>query len=301
MNIGFIGLGNMGAPIAANLAEAGYSLIVYSRRKEAAKFLIDKGAQWVETPQALAEASSVVFTALPGPKEVEEVALGKNGIVHGIQKGCTYVDLSTISPALIREIYSKFKEKGASVMDAPVSGGPEGARTKKLSMMVGGDKETFQQVKPILEAMGDKITYTGDIGSGLTCKIVHQCISYVLLSALAEGMTLAVKSGVDPQTVFKALSEGGLGRGAFFSRVLPETYLKGKFDPPGFALELAYKDVNLALELANEFKVPMTQTSITLQELMASMNRGWAKKDSRIFMCLQEERAGGIEVRIPKP
>jgi 3-hydroxyisobutyrate dehydrogenase-like beta-hydroxyacid dehydrogenase len=301
MKIGFIGIGNMGGPIATNLIEAGYSLIVYSRKQESAKFLTDKGALWVKTPRAVAEASNVIFTALPGPKEVETVALGSEGLIIGIQPGCTYIDLSTISPALIRQIYSKFKEKGAAVMDSPVSGGPEGARSRKLSMMVGGDKETFQQIKPILETMGDKITYTGSIGSGLICKIVHQSISYALLSAIAEGLTLAVKSGVDAQTVFQAISEGGLGRGAFFSRVLPQTYLKGKFDPPGFALELAYKDVNLAIELANEFKVPMTQTSNTLQELMSAINRGWSKRDSRIFMCLQEERAGGIEVRIPQP
>jgi len=299
MNIGFIGLGNMGNPIAANILKAGYSLKVHDLSAEAARPLLEAGSSWGDSPRALAEASDIIFTSLPGPPEVEAVALGEGGIIEGIRPGSVYIDLSTNSPTLVRRIYSVFQEKGAHVMDAPVSGGPAGARTGKMAVMVGGDEEIFQKCKPVLDSIGDKVSYTGKIGCGSICKLMHNCINYGIQTAIAECFTLGVKAGVEPEALWRAVSEGGVGRGTLFSNVLPETYLQGHFDPPHFALRLALKDVNLAISLAREFNVPMAIADIAFQELTMALNRGWGDRDSRVAMLLQEERAGGVEFRVP--
>lgn len=300
MNIGFIGLGNMGSGMAANILKANYPLTVYTRRREAAKPWLEAGASLADTPKALAECSDMVFTCLPGPQEVEAVALGEGGIIHGIQPSKAYIDFSTNSPTLVRRIYRVFKEKNAHVMDAPVSGGPIGARTGKLTVMVGGDEEVFQQCKTVLDAVGDNVIYTGNIGSGSICKLMHNCIGYGLQTIIAECFTLGVKAGVEARALWQAISVSGVGKGNLIHHILPETYFRGCFDPPQFALRLAFKDVNLATSLGREFSVPMAMADLTLQELMSAMNQGWGGKDSRIAMLLQEERSGGVEVRIPE-
>jgi 3-hydroxyisobutyrate dehydrogenase len=300
MNIGFIGLGNMGSWMAANILKAGYPLTVYDLRRESAKGLLDSGARWADSPKALAAASDIVFTSLPGPQEVEEVALGKNGIFEGIRSGSTYIDVSTNSPALERRIYAKFAEKGARVMDVPVSGGPGGAKAGKLVLMVGGDEEVYQQCLPVLKTIGDKITYTGKIGCGSVCKLMHNCILYGTQTLTAECMTLGVKAGVEPESLLRVLNDGAIGQGVLYKGLIPEIIFQGKFDPPSFSLRLAFKDVFLATALGRENNVPMAMASLTLQEMMAAMNRGWGDRDSRISVLLQEERAGGIELRVPK-
>lgn len=299
VNIGFIGLGKMGGEIAANILRAGYPLTVHDVRREAANPLVESGACWADNPKILAQASDIVFTSLPGPQEVEAVALGEGGIIEGIRPGGVYIDLSTSSPKLVRHIYDVFKEKGAHVMDAPVVGGPPVARAAKLSVIVGGDEEIFQRCAPVLNIIGEKVTYTGMIGNGCTCKLIVNCIAYSLLIITAECFTLGVKAGVEPKALWRAVSAGGVGKASLFQRTLPETYFRGRFDPPRFALRLALKDIGLATSLGRELNVPMAMANLTLQELMSAVNRGWGDKDSRIVMLLQEERAGGIEVRIP--
>jgi 3-hydroxyisobutyrate dehydrogenase len=182
-----------------------------------------------------------------------------------------------------------------------VSGGPVGARTGRLAVMVGGDREVYERVKPALDAIGDKVSYIGPIGSGSIAKLMHNCIGYGLQTIVAECLTLGVKAGVDPQPLFEAISNGSVGRGSSFANTYPNTFLAGNFDPPSFALRLAHKDVSLALELGREYGVPMSVGNIAHQELTAALNRGWADLDSRVAMRLQEERAGNIEVRIAKP
>ncbi len=300
MDIGFIGLGSMGSGVASNILKAGYTLTVYDLRREAAKTLVDAGACWADSPKAVAEASDIIFTSLPGPQEVEAVALGEGGIIEGIRPGGVYIDLSSSSPTLARRIYDKFKERGADVMDVPVSGRPTGARTGKLTLMVGGDEDVFQRCQPVLKAIGDKMTYTGKVGNGSICKLMHNCINYGLQTIVAECLTLGVKAGVEPKALWRILRDGGMGQGLMFHRILPEIVFRGNFEPPQFALHLALKDVALATSLGREYDVPMAVANLTLQELMAAMNRGWGDKDSRIAMLLQEERAGGIEVRIPE-
>lgn len=296
MKIGFIGLGKMGGGMAATILKAGHALIINDLRKEAAKPFLEIGASWADSPKNVAESADMVLTSLPGPAQVEAVALGDDGIVKGIRPGGVYIDLSSNSPKLIRYIYNLFKEIGAHVMDAPVSGGPEGARTGKLTLMVGGDEEVFHRCKPLLDIIGDKVNYTGKIGSGSICKLMHNCISYGFQSIIAECFTLGVKAGVEPEALWRAVSEGGVGKGGILPKILPETYLRGNFDPPRFALQLAFKDVNLATSLGREYNVPMPMADLTLDELMTAMNRGWGDKDARIAMLLQEERAG-IKVR----
>ena len=299
MKIGFIGLGNMGHGMAANILKAGHTLTVSDIRREAAKTLLENGATWADTPKAVAEASDTVFASLPGPAEVEKVALGENGILEGLKSGGIYIDLSTSSPVLARHIYQTLKEKGIQMMDAPVSGGPVAADTGKLALMVGGDEEVFQQCKPLLDVLGDSVNYTGSIGSGTICKLMHNCISFSLQAIIAECLTLGVKAGVEPKALWEAIRDGAVGRGTLLRRHLPETYFKGDFDPPRFALQLAFKDLNLATSLGREFNVPMDIANLARKELMTAMNRGWGNRDARIAMVLQEERCGGIEVRIP--
>ena len=298
MKIGFIGLGTMGGGMAANVLKAGYELVAHDIRREAATPLLENGASWADTPAELAAECDVVLTSLPGPREVEAVALGDGGVLEGMRAGGVYIDMSTSSPMLIRSIAERFADKGASVLDAPVSGGPVGARTGRLAVMVGGDRDVYERVKPALDAIGDRVGYIGGVGSGSIAKLMHNCIGYGLQTIVAECLTLGVKAGVDAAPLFEAICNGSVGRGSTFANTYPNTYLAGNFDPPSFALRLAHKDVGLALELAREYGVPMSVGSIAYQEMTAALNRGWADKDSRIAMLLQEERAGGVEVRV---
>ena len=307
MKIGFIGLGNMGGGMAANVLRAGYDLTVHDLRRESATPLLEAGTSWADTPAELAAACDIVLTSLPGPREVEAIALGEGGVLEGmVGKAAAggdsgvYIDLSTSSPTLIRGIAERFAEHGLSVLDAPVSGGPVGARTGRLAVMVGGEHDVYERVKPALDAIGDKVSYIGPVGSGSIAKLMHNCIGYGLQTIVAECLTLGVKAGVDPEPLYEAISNGSVGRGSSFANTYPNTFLAGNFDPPSFALRLAHKDVSLALELAREYGVPMSVGNIAHQELTAALNRGWADMDSRVAMKLQEERAGGVEVRIAK-
>jgi len=298
MKVGFIGLGIMGSSMALNTMEGGFDLVVHDINKDAAAPHLEAGALWADTPREVAEASEVVFTSLPGPPEVEAVALGEDGILHGASPGNAYFDLSTNSPTLIRRIHCIFGEKGVHVLDAPVSGGPLGARTRKLAIWVGGDKSIYERHKPVLDAIGDKATYIGPIGTGSIAKLVHNCTGYMIQTAMAETFTMGVKAGVDPLALWQAVRQGAGGRRRTFDG-LAQYFLPGRFDPADFALRLAHKDVALATEVGREFDVPMRLANLTLEELTEAMNRGWASRDSRSAMLLQEERSG-VQVRAPK-
>ena len=298
MKIGFIGLGTMGQYMAYNLIAAGHQLVVHDLRKEAATRHLAAGATWADSPWQVAEEVDVVFTSLPGPPEVEAVATGEAGLLSGLSPGKVYFDLSTNSPAMIRRLHGLFAAKGVHLLDAPVSGGPRGARTKKLALWIGGDKAVFEQYLPVLEAIGDKPYYVGPIGAGSVAKLVHNCAGYAIQTALAEVFTMGVKAGVEPLALFKAVRNGAGGRRRTFDGLM-EQFLPGKFDTPSFTLRLAHKDVTLATALGRENHVPMRLANLALEELTEAMNRGWAERDSRVAMVLQEERAG-VEVRVPE-
>ena len=294
MKVGFIGLGTMGGGMALNVRKAGHELTVFDLRREAAKPHLEAGAAWGEGPRAVAEVSDVVLTSLPGPKEAE--AVGEE-LLESMQPGAAWFDLSTNSPTVVRRIHAKFKAKGIPMLDAPVSGGPAGAKSGKLALLIGGDRAVFDKFKPVLDTIGDQVIYIGEIGAGSVAKLVHNCAGYMIQTALAEVFTVGVKAGVDPLELWAAVRQCSLGRQRTFDR-LGRQFLQGSFDPPDFALELAHKDVTLATELGRELGVPMRIAALTHAEMTEGLNRGWAKRDSRSPMLLQEERAG-VEIKVP--
>jgi 3-hydroxyisobutyrate dehydrogenase len=296
MKVGFIGIGTMGASMALNVRAKGYDLVVNDIRREAAAPHLKAGAVWADSARKVAEAADVVFTSLPGPKEVQAVA---EELLAGMRKGTAWFDLSTNSPTVVRKLSERFAGKGIAMLDAPVSGGPSGAKSGKLALYVSGDRGAFDRHKAVLDAIGDQAIYVGPVGSGTVAKLVHNCAGYAILAALAEVMTMGVKAGVEPLALWAAIRQGAFGRRRSFDR-LAEQFLIGRFDPPAFALELAHKDVTLATEVGREFHVPMKIANTVLQEMTEAMNReGWPKRDSRIFMLLQEERAG-VDIKVPE-
>jgi 3-hydroxyisobutyrate dehydrogenase len=295
MKVGFIGIGLMGSSMALNVRAKGHELTVNDIRREASAPHVKAGAMWADSARKVAEASDVVFTSLPGPKEVEAVA---EELLQGMRKGTAWFDLSTNSPTVVRRLEKRFAEKGIAMLDAPVSGGPAGAKSGQLALWVGGDRAEFDKYKVLLDAIGDQAAYIGPIGAGTVAKLVHNMAGYALMAALAEVFTLGVKAGVEPLALWEAVRQGAMGRKRVFDR-LSEQFLRGKYEPAAFALKLGHKDVTLATELARELNVPMKIASVVHSEMTEALNRkGWADVDSRVFMLLQEERAG---VKIAEP
>jgi 3-hydroxyisobutyrate dehydrogenase-like beta-hydroxyacid dehydrogenase len=291
MEIGFIGLGTMGYHMAANLQTAGYRLIVNDLQRARAEPLIAKGSSWAQTPREVAAACEVIFTSLPGPSEVEAVTFGRDGLLAGIRENAAYFDLSTNARSTVQKIHSAFSDKGAHMLDAPVSGGPRGAQTRKLALWVGGEREIFERYKSLLDAIGDQVSYIGSIGQGTVAKLVHNCSTYALNVVLAEVFTVGVKAGVDPLVLFEAIRQGAAGRRRTYDGLLDQ-FLPGKYEPAAFALNLAHKDVALATALGRESGVPMRLCNLALEEMTEALARGWGQRDSRCVMLLQQERAG---------
>jgi 3-hydroxyisobutyrate dehydrogenase len=291
MIVGFIGLGTMGASMASNLQKGGYKLVVNDIARQNAQRHVDAGADWAATPKEVAERADVVFTSLPGPPEVESVIYGEDGLLAGAHPGLSYFDLSTNSQDLMRRVHDDMAAKGAMVFDAPVSGGPHGAASGKLAIWVGGDKAKFDTLKPVLDSFGDKAAYIGPIGTATVAKLVHNLSGYAIQTVMAETFTMGVKAGMDPVDLWKAIREGALGRRRTFDRIADQ-YLINHYDPPAFALKLAYKDVSLAVGLGRKVGVPMRLCNLVQEEMSEALNRGWSHRDSRVTMLLQNERAG---------
>src|SRR6188472_3530929 len=296
MQVGFIGLGTMGARMAANLQQAGYKLVVNDLRKDAAASHLGAGAIWADTPRALAEQSDVILTSLPEPPDVEKVALADDGLLAGIKRDAVWFDLSTNSQSLVKKLSAAFAAKGAHMLDAPVSGGPQGAASRKLAIWVGGDKAAFDKHKAVLDSIGDQARYIGPIGSATVAKLVHNMSGYAIICALAETFALGVKAGVEPLALWNAVRQGAAGRRFTFD-ALVDQFLPGTYDPPAFSLKLAHKDVSLANSLGRELGLPMRICELAYAEMTEAMNRGWAGRDSRVVMTLEQERAG-IEVKV---
>jgi 3-hydroxyisobutyrate dehydrogenase len=296
MKVGFIGIGTMGGHMALNVRAKGYDVTVHDMREAAAGPHLKAGCKWANSAREIAETSDVVFTSLPGPKEVQLVG---EELLAGMRKGTAWFDLSTNSPTVVRKISERFAARGIAMLDAPVSGGPSGAKSGKLALWVSGDKAAFDKHKAVLDAIGDQAIHIGPVGSGTIAKLVHNCAGYAILAVQAEVFTMGVKAGIEPLALWSAVRQGAFGRRRSFDR-LAEQFLVGKFDPPAFALELAHKDVTLATEVGREFHVPMKLCNTVLGEMTEALNReGWAKRDSRIFMTLQQERSG-VEIKVPE-
>jgi 3-hydroxyisobutyrate dehydrogenase len=297
MRIGFIGVGNIGRPMAAQLLRAGHALSVHDVRRQAAQALVDAGATWADSPAALAAACEVIATCLPGPAEMESVCLGASGLVEAIEPGAVYIDHTTNSPLLVRRVAALLAAKHVDMLDAPVSGGMEGAETRDLLVMAGGERRVFDRARPVLDAIARRVLYTGGIGTGSIAKIMHNCASFTLDLVMAECWTVGVKGGIDAATIVDVFNQAALGHQMSLKVRLPATYLRGNFEPR-FSLALARKDLGLALELARATGTPMRLSALCEQEMMEAMARGWAARDSSIVLTLQEERAG-VEVRLP--
>jgi 3-hydroxyisobutyrate dehydrogenase-like beta-hydroxyacid dehydrogenase len=293
MKLGFIGIGHMGRHMARNLAKGGHKLTVFDLNKDAAGELLAMGATWADSPRAVARASEVVFTSLPRPQDVEEVALGEGGILSGAAPGAVFFDLSTTDPDTVQRIAEAAKAKGVHVLDAPVSGGVVGAEKATLCIMVGGDRAVYEKHKPVLDLIGDKVMYCGELGAGAICKIVNNLIGLSVGVVLSEAFTLGVKAGVPPQTLFDAISKSSGNTQAM--QGLPNGLFKGNFEP-GFQLDLAAKDVGLATEMGRALRVPMELANLVQQRYMEAQNRGWGRLASGAVARIQEERAG-VEVR----
>lgn len=289
--IGFIGLGTMGSRMAANLQKAGHRLVVHDLHQASAAAFVNQGAEWAETPQAMAERCRLVFTSLPEPADVESVALGPKGLLAGVKSGDAYFDLSTNSPIMVKKIEAAFAQKGAHMFDAPVSGGPRGAESGKLAIWVGGSEQIFNQHKPVLDAIGDQAAYIGPIGMATVAKLVHNMSGYAVVCIFAETFSLGVKAGMDPLDLWQAVRQGAGGRRLTFDGLLDQ-FLPGKYDPAAFALRLAHKDVALANALGRELGMPMRMCNLAYAEMTEALNRGWGDRDSRSVMLLQQERAG---------
>jgi 3-hydroxyisobutyrate dehydrogenase-like beta-hydroxyacid dehydrogenase len=294
--VGFIGLGTMGGRMATNLQKAGFKLVVHDLHRQAASHHLNAGAVWVDSPRALAREADVIFTSLPEPADVEAVALGPDGLLAGIKPDAAYFDLSTNAPAVVKKLNAAFAEKGAHMLDAPVSGGPAGAASRKLAIWVGGDESVFNTHKAVLDAMGDKAAYIGPIGSATVAKLVHNMSGYAIVCALAETFALGVKAGVEPLALWQAVRQGAVGRRFTFDALIDQ-FLPGKYDPPAFSLKLAHKDVSLANALGRELGLPMRMCSLAHAEMSEALARGWGSRDSRVVMVLEQERAG-IEIAV---
>ncbi len=296
MRIGFIGLGTMGGRMATSLRNAGHEMYVNDIRPEAVAPHVAAGACALPTARDVGAAADIVFTSLPGPAEFTDVAVGVNGLLHGMSRDRVLFDLTTNSPTTIRNIHATFADAGLHLLDAPVSGGPKGAETRSLAIWVGGEQDVYTRYEKLLRDIGDQPSYIGPVGVASVAKLVHNCAGYTIQAALAEVFTMGVKGGVDPLVLWRICRQGFVGRARVFDR-LADQFLPATFDPPNFRLHLAHKDVSLATALARELNVPMRLSNLALEELTEAVNRGWSERDSRVAMLLQEERAG-VQIKV---
>ena len=286
--IGFIGLGIMGRPMAQNLIEAGYELVLYTRTKEKAEELAVGRATVADGPKEVAENSDVLITMLPDSPQVEEVVAGEDGVLEGIKEGSLLIDMSTISPVVTRELAAKVRQRGASMLDAPVSGGDTGAKKGTLSIMVGGSEEDFERAKPLFGVMGETVTHVGPSGTGEVVKACNQIVVALTIEAVSEALVLGSKAGVDPAKVIEVLSGGLAGNRVMEAK--GENFLEHEFSP-GFRLELHRKDLGIALSAGREYGVPLPITAIVDQILEALVAKGSGGKDHSAILTLIEDLA----------
>lgn len=286
--IGFIGLGIMGRPMARNLLKAGYPLVVWNRSRPGIEALVEAGAVEADSPRAVAERSDVVITIVGDSPDVEQVALGERGIVEGAHAGLVHIDMSTISPAVVRDIAARYAEASIELLDAPVSGGEQGATEGTLAIMVGGEPEVFERCRPVLEALGRTLVYCGPSGSGQVVKLCNQVVVGLNNLAMGEALVLAAKAGVDPATMVEAVSAGA-GASWVLQRLAPRI-LAGDFRP-GFKITHQQKDLRLALELAGQSAVPLPGTALVHQLFAALEAEGLGDEGTQSLVKALEKLA----------
>lgn len=298
MQIGFIGIGVMGRPMTLNLLKAEHQVTIYARHPEkpGVQEVLNAGAKLAPSPRAVAMASEIVITMLPNSPQVEEVVAGPQGILEGARKGLVIIDMSTIAPAVSRKLAQEAAARGAHMLDAPVSGGSQGAVNGTLTIMIGGDREIFEQVRPVLEAMGKKenIVHVGPNGSGQVIKLVNNMLVGAIAAAIAESFVLGVKAGADVDTMAKII---GASAGASWqlANQFPLRAFNGSFQP-GFMTDLLHKDLGLALDLAAENSTPVAMTALSRQMYEMARAAGYGREDYTSLLKVLEQMVG-VEVR----
>lgn len=275
MQIGFIGLGIMGRPMAGHLLEAGYEVHL-NRVKPVSQHLVDKGGIATDTPRAVAQAADVIILMVPDTPDVEAALFGESGVVEGLSPGKLVIDMSSISPVATRTFADKISAKGCEYLDAPVSGGEAGANSAALTIMVGGSSEAFARAKPLFEIMGKTITHIGPVGNGQVAKVANQIVVGLTIEAVAEALTLAKAAGANPSKVREALL-GGLA-GSKILEMHGQRMIEGTFDP-GFRIRLHRKDIGLAVDTARQFGLALPNVAIVEQIMNAAVARGDGDKD----------------------
>lgn len=276
MKVAFIGMGTMGAPMALNLLKAGHDVTVYNRTREREEPVAAAGAHRAASPKEAATGAEIVITCVSDSPDVEAVMLGDDGVIHGASSGAIAIDMSTISPSVTRCIAQAFAEKGITMLDAPISGGSEGAQKGTLSIMVGGDADAVNQAMPVFEAMGKTITHVGAIGSGQVTKAINQVIIAGTYWGVAEGMALGLKAGLDMERVVQAVGGGAAGSWGLTNRsgnMINNDY------PLGFRVRFHRKDLNIALEAARELGVPLPIAAYVEQIETGLIARGYGDED----------------------
>ena len=302
MQIGFIGIGVMGRPMTLNLLKAGHDVTVFARHPEKPEVqeVIQAGAKLAPSPRAVAMASEFVITMVPNSKDAEEVIAGPQGVLEGSRKGLVLIDMSTIAPTMSRQLAEAAASKGAYFLDAPVSGGSQGAVNGALTIMVGGQREIFEKALPVLEAMGKKenIFYVGPVGSGEVVKIVNNILCGTIAASISEAFVLGVKAGADVDTMAKII---GVSSGASWqlSNQFPIRAFNGSFKP-GFMTDLLHKDLGLALDLAAETKTPIAMTALARQLYEMTRAAGYGRDDYTALLKVLEQITGA-EVRSQQP
>ena len=289
MNVAFIGLGTMGTPMALNILKGGHALTVHNRTREKEARLVKAGATRAASPKEAAEGSEVIITCVSDTPDVETVVLGENGVIHGARPGAVVVDMSTISPAATRKIAEALGEKGVKMIDAPVSGGSEGAQKGTLSIMVGGAAEDVEKIEPVLKTMGKTITHVGPIGAGQLTKAINQIVVAGTYWSVAEGIALGLKAGLDMEKVIQAVGGGAAGSWAFTNRsgnMIENSY------PLGFRVTLHRKDLNIALEVARELGVTLPVAAFVDQVETGLITRGFGDEDVSAIARSVREQSG---------
>ena len=291
--IGFIGLGIMGKPMGKNLLKAGYKLVVHDLNQRAVDELVSLGSESAETPEKVADNCEFIITMLPNSPHVREVVLGKNGLIEGLKPGSVFIDMSSISPIVSRELSKKLEEISVEMLDAPVSGGEPKAIDGTLSVMVGGKKEIFDRSYPILKAMAASVVHTGSIGAGNVTKLANQIIVALNIAAISEALVLATKAGVEPELVYQAI-RGGLAGSTALDAKAP-LMMDRKFNP-GFRINLHIKDLSNALDTSHEIGVPLPLTSAVMEIMQALKVDGMGDNDHGSLIRYYEKLAK-IEVK----
>jgi 2-hydroxy-3-oxopropionate reductase len=286
--VGYIGLGLMGKSIASNILKAGFPLVVHNRSQGSVEELVALGASAANSPAEMAERAEIVFTNLPDSPDVEKVALGPNGIIEGAHEGLIFVDNSTIKPSASRSIAERLQKVGVLALDAPVSGGDIGARNATLTIMVGGPEEALNEVMPVFLAMGKTITHIGPAGTGQIAKAANQIMVAAQMVAMGELLIFAQKAGADPQKVVQAIKGGAAQCWAL--DIKPPRLFAGNRQP-GFKAHMQAKDLNIVMDSAREYGVPLPSAAIHTQLFNAMVEMGLGELDNSAVLAIFEKLA----------